>query len=171
MFELKQITRQGIPSAIAKAERYRLLNEPQEAESICRDILAIDPENQDVLVMLLLAITDQFGRRAGVGAGDAQKILGKLRGEYEKAYYAGVIGERWAKSRLRDGEHHGLASGFFGEAMGWYTKAMALAPAGNDDAILRWNACVRFMEQNVDLRGETEDAVTESGFQEGAPGR
>src|ERR687887_628088 len=151
MFELKPITKKGIPRAIAKAERYRLLNEPQEAESICRDILAIDPDNQDVLVMLLLAITDQFGRRAGVGAGDAQKILGKLRGEYERAYYAGVIAERWAKSRLRDGEHYGMASGFFSEALGWYERAMALAPAGNDDAILRWNACVRFMEQNPDL--------------------
>jgi hypothetical protein len=106
-----------------------------------------------------------------VGAGEAQKILGKLRGEYERAYYAGVIGERWAKSRLRDGEHHGMASGFFIEAMGWYTKAMALAPAGNDDAILRWNACVRFMEQNPDLRSETEEAISESGFPEGAPGR
>src|SRR5437762_3085487 len=101
MFELKQITRQGIPHAVAKAERYRLLNEPQEAESICRDILEIDPDNQDVLVMLLLAITDQFRKNADVGAGHAQKIVVKLRGEYERAYYSGVITERWAKSRLR----------------------------------------------------------------------
>ncbi len=171
MFELKPITSKGIPRAVAKAERYRLLNEPQEAESICRDILAIDPGNQDVLVMLLLSVTDQFGKSADVGAGHAQKVLGKLSGEYEKAYYAGVISERWGKSRLRGGEHPGLASGFFPEAMGWYTKAMALAPAGNDDAILRWNACVRFIEQNPHLRGETEESASESGFPDGAPAR
>jgi tetratricopeptide (TPR) repeat protein len=171
MLELKQITRQGIPHAVAKAERYRLLNEPQEAESICRDILAIDPDNQEVLVMLLLAITDQFRKSADVGAGDAQKVLGKLRGEYERAYYSGVISERWAKARLRGGDHHGMASGFFREAMDWYARAMALAPPGNDDAILRWNACVRFMEQKPHLGGETEEVVTESGFPDGAPAR
>src|SRR2546421_8513963 len=152
MFDLKPITSKGIPRAVAKAERYRLLNEPQEAESICRDILAIDADNQEVLVMLLLSITDQFGRTSDVGAGHAQKVLEKLRGDYERAYYAGVIGERWGKSKLRSGDHPGLVSGFFREAMDWYAKAMAVAPAGNDDAILRWNACVRFMEQNPHLR-------------------
>jgi hypothetical protein len=169
MFELKPITRQGIAHAAAKAERYRLLNEPQEAESICHDILAIDPDNQEVLVMLLLAITDQFGKSASVGAGHAQKVLGKLRGKYEKAYYAGIISERWGKSRLRGGDHPGMASGFFREAMESYAGAMALAPAGNDDAILRWNACVRFMEENPHLRSETEEAASESGFPDGAP--
>jgi hypothetical protein len=43
---LKPISKDGIPEAISKAELYRNLNEPGEAESICRDILAADPENQ-----------------------------------------------------------------------------------------------------------------------------
>ena len=169
MLELKPISRQGISHAIAKAERYRLLNEPQEAESICRDILAIDPGNQEVQVMLLLAITDQFGKSGTASVGNAQKILASLRGEYEKAYYAGVIIERWAKSRVRGGDHHGLSSGFFGEALDFFAKAMKLAPPGNDDAILRWNACVRFLEEHPNLRSETEEAISESGFHEGAP--
>ena len=66
MFELKPISSAGIPRAIAKAERYRLLNEPEEAESICLDILQVDADNQEVLVMLLLAITDQFGKNHDV---------------------------------------------------------------------------------------------------------
>ncbi|TMA26658.1 MAG: hypothetical protein E6J78_12970 [Deltaproteobacteria bacterium] len=171
MLELKPISKNGIPGAIAKAERYRLLNEPQEAESICRDILRIDPENEEVLVMLLLAITDQFGKSRELGAAQAQQILGKLRGEYERAYYAGVISERWGKARLRGEAHPSMASGFFHEAMDWYGKAMALAPHDNDDAILRWNACVRFMGQDPHLRAEVEESASESGFPDGAPAR
>jgi hypothetical protein len=169
MFELKPISKAGIPRAIAKAERYRLLNEPEEAESICLDILQVDADNQEVLTMMLLAITDQFGKNADVGAGDANRVLAKLRGEYERAYYAGVIAERWGKSRLRRGAHPSLASGFFLEAMDCYGKAMGSSPTGNDDAILRWNACVRFMERNPLLKTETEEEASESGFPDGAP--
>jgi hypothetical protein len=168
VFELKPISSGGVPRAIVKAERYRLLNEPQEAESICRDILRVEPDHQDVLVMLLLSVTDQFGKSANVGADDAQKVLARLRGEYERAYYSGVISERWIKAQLRGGAHPGMASGFFQQAMDWYAKAMSLSPAGNDDAILRWNACVRFMQQQ---KGETEEAESESGFPDGAPAR
>src|SRR5262249_28683117 len=171
MLELKPISQKGIPRAVAKAERYRLLNEPQEAESICLDILAVDPDNQEVLTMLLLAITDQFSDGPGASAVKVQPVLGKLRGEYERAYYSGVVSERLGKSKLRGGEHPVLASGFFHDAMDWFEKAMALAPEGNDDAILRWNACVRIMQQNPHLRGDTEEHVTESGFPDGAPAR
>ena len=169
MLELKPISSQGIPKAIAKAERYRLLNEPQEAESICLDILRVDPDHQEVLAMLLLAITDQFGKNVDVGAGHANRVLARLRGEYERAYYGGVIAERWGKSRLRRGAHPSLASGFFLEAMDCYAKAMASSPAGNDDAILRWNACIRFMERNPHLKSEAEEEASESGFPDGAP--
>ncbi len=43
--KLKTISKSGIAEAIAKAELYRSLNEPEEAESICRDILAADPDH------------------------------------------------------------------------------------------------------------------------------
>ena len=55
MFELKRLSEEAIPAALEKATRYRLLNEPAEAESICHDVLQIDPENQQALVVLLLA--------------------------------------------------------------------------------------------------------------------
>ena len=58
--QLKSISKAGIPEAIAKVELYRYLNEPEEAESICRDILAIDPDQQLARRMLGLSITDQF---------------------------------------------------------------------------------------------------------------
>ena len=48
MFQPKPISKDVIPSALAKAERYRLLNEPGEAESICLDVLQIEPDNQDL---------------------------------------------------------------------------------------------------------------------------
>jgi hypothetical protein len=59
-FDLKPISREGVPAALRKAERYRLINDPSSAESICRDVLTVDPGNQQALVTLLLAITDQF---------------------------------------------------------------------------------------------------------------
>ena len=63
MAELKQLHKDAIPAALEKAERYRLLNEPGEAESICLDILAVDPDNQRAIITLLLAFTDRFEKR------------------------------------------------------------------------------------------------------------
>src|SRR5213595_3538201 len=78
MFELRPITPDAIPRALDKAERYRLLNEPSDAESICLDILRIDPDNQKALVAMLLAVTDQFEGFA-VDAGRAQGVLHQLK--------------------------------------------------------------------------------------------
>jgi len=158
MFDLKPITAESIPRAIEKAERYRLLNEPAEAESICLDILRLDPENQRALVVLLLALTDQFERFA-VSIRQAEEILPRLRDAYERGYYAGIIYERRAKAQL---QHGGLRSGpmaysWLREAMECYEKAELIRPAGNDDAILRWNACARVLISHPDLDRGAED--------------
>jgi hypothetical protein len=146
MFELKRITHEAIPGALARAERYRLLNEPEEAESICLDILAVAPDNQSALVMLLLALTDQFraGQRAECFT-EAQAVLPRLAGEYERFYYAGIIWERRATARLDHGGAGGtkVVAPWIARAMDYYEKAEAIRPAGNDDAILRWNTCAR----------------------------
>lgn len=145
--ELKPITREGITAALHKAERYRLLNDSSAAESICLDILEIDPENQAALVTLLLSITDQFGEELSDGVRRAREVLPRLTDEYKRAYYAGIICERRAKAQL----HHAalgaadVAVEWFHEAMGWYERAEAMRPAGNDEAILRWNTCVRML--------------------------
>jgi hypothetical protein len=160
-YDLKPISKQAIPGALAKAERYRLLNEPGEAESICRDVLRADPDNQDAIVMLILALTDQFGRKQGVGVGQARDLLPRLGHEYERAYYAGVISERWGKAQLRanvpgDGAYHWLR-----EAMASFEKAMTLRPAGNEEAVLRWNACARLLNrQEASAPGHVDAGAT-----------
>jgi tetratricopeptide (TPR) repeat protein len=148
MFQLKSLAREAIPKALQKAERYRLLNEPWEAESICRDVLQIDPDNQEALVILLLAITDQFN--TGTSITTAKEVLNGIQDEYQRSYYAGIISERYAKRQM---DHGGpgstyVAFGWFENAMKWYEKAESLRPPGNDDALLRWNTCARLIMQH-----------------------
>jgi hypothetical protein len=156
-FELKPISVQSIPEALAKVERYRLLNEPVLAESICLDVLAIVPDHQQALISLLLARTDQF--HSNVQAKGAQEVLAQIQGEYEQAYYAGVIWERLGNARIRQGDRVAGASAFHAlrDAMSYYEKAMDFAPPGNDEAILRWNTCARVIMQNPDLQTLTEN--------------
>jgi hypothetical protein len=158
MFELKPISREAIPDALDKAVRYRLLNEPALAESICLDILRIDPNNQQALVTLLLSLTDQLG--SGGAASQAKAVIPHLADEYDRAYYSGIISERTAKSLL-DHASPGAAFGAydgFREAMEWYEKAEALRPPGNDDAVLRWNTCVRILKKYPSLRPRPEES-------------
>ncbi len=150
MSQLKPIHKDTITRAFDKAERYRLLNEPFEAESICLDILAIEPNHAQALGCLLLSLTDQFSQAGGQTMERAKALLSRFTGDYEKAYYAGIIAERFAKRKLRDG-HPGaktIAYGYLHEAMAAYEKSEKLAPSGNDDAVLRFNACVRMIERH-----------------------
>jgi hypothetical protein len=161
MFELKPLTKDAVPAALDKAERYRLLNEPAEAESICLDVLEIEPDNQPALVMLLLALTDQFADDLGRSSRQAEDILPRLAGEYDRLYYAGIISERQAKalaSRNVPGTAGQAYEGFLA-AMRWYEKAEALRPAGNDDARLRWNRCARFLQRHPHLAPGPEERV------------
>ena len=65
MFKLKPLSKEAVPAALEKANCYRFLNEPVEAESICLDILEVEPENQQAIITLLLSLTDQFGHDLG----------------------------------------------------------------------------------------------------------
>ena len=152
MFALKPISHDSVPGALAKAERYRLLNEPHEAESICRDILSADSGNQAAQVMLVLSLTDQFAQR--IGPQEALEVAEKLEDTYQRAYYSGIVHERHAIALSRqDGSHtrRGIYSIFL-QAMECYEKAEAIRPADNEDAILRWNTCVRFLRRNWGFR-------------------
>ena len=161
-FEFKTLSPEAVPRALAKAERYRLLNEPGEAESICRDALEVEPDNQDALVTLLLALTEQFGDGASTSVAEAWKAVERLRDEYERAYYTGILYERRAKARLAQGAPGCGARSYewLREAMSWYEKAEAIRPPTNDDAILRWNTCARLIMRDphlvpgVEERGE-----------------
>ena len=161
MWELKPLSRESISRAIEKAERYRLLNEPAEAESICLDVLGVDPGNQQALVILLLARTDQFEEQMADGVRRAEEVLGELSDPYARDYYAGIVFERRAKAQLRRGSP---GSGYVAyeslrRAMGCYEKAEAIRPPGNDDALLRWNACVRILERHPHLTPAPQESV------------
>ena len=164
MHSLKSITAAGIPTALQKAERYRLLNDATAAESICRDVLEIEPEHQAALIMLLLSITDQLGDRMAEGVRQARDVLPRLRDDYKRAYYAGIICERRAKAQYRQGAPGAgeMAYDWYRQAMEWYEKAEALRPAGNDEAILRWNTCARALNANSDLRPSPVEAYEPS---------
>jgi hypothetical protein len=146
MFELKPLHHEAIPAALEKANRYRLLNEPGAAESIYLDILAIDPDNQEALVNIVLAMSDRFSKDYAVGAGRIQDFLAKIDGDYERSYYTGIVYERRAKAVLEKGGIN--AYELFEQAMDWFERAEAIRPAGNDDAILRWNGCARIIKRN-----------------------
>jgi hypothetical protein len=148
--ELKSLSEEAIPAALEKAERYRLLNEPAEAESICLDILATDPQNQQALITLFLAVTDRFSKDYGVSDTQAGHLLARIQGDYERAYYNGILHERRAKAKLAQG-HPGAAHYAYDnlcEAMRQFEMAERIRPPGNDDALLRWNTCARLIKKN-----------------------
>jgi hypothetical protein len=148
MTQLKPLSTAAIPGALAKVERYRLLGEPGEAESICLDILSVDPGNREALIGLILALTDQFaGELSRVNR--ATEVWSELTDEYERAYYGGLICERKAKALLRQSTIGSTRAAVLAlkEALACYARAEPLRPPDNDEAILRWNACVRLLER------------------------
>jgi hypothetical protein len=163
-FQPKPISKEGVPTALEKAQRYRLLNEPAAAESICLDVLAVDPENQQALVMLVLAITDQLRDELSAGLHRARKTLADVRDDYRRTYYGGIICERYAMALLRHGAPRAEESAYrwLREAMEWYEKAEAMRAPGNDESILRWNTCARILARNPALAPAAEETYQPS---------
>ena len=161
-YELKMLSPDALPRALEKAERYRLLNEPGEAESICLDALEIEPENQDALVTMILAITEQFETDAPFLVAQARAAIERLHDAYARAYFSGIVSERRGKAELRHGTPGcgPRAYEWLRDAMEWYEKAETIRPTGNDDTLLRWNACARLVMRDrrlvpaVEERGE-----------------
>ena len=150
MFELKPLSQEAIGAALKKVERYRLLAEPWEAESICRDILAVDPENQEALRELIGAIAQQIGSGVGGDVSEAARLVARLQSEFDREYYSGIVMERRAKELLAHGT---LGAGpavfdLLRKAMECYDRAQATSRPGDDSAILRWNTCARIIMQN-----------------------
>lgn len=142
-FAFKSISRDCVADALRKAERYRLLGEPDEAESVCLDILQADPGNQEAVVDLILAVSDQFGGERHPRLDLAHGYVSQLTDEYQRRYYTGVVLEREAGAYLCRGTPPVLAFLRYCEAMDQFEAAEAIRPPGNDSAILRWNACLR----------------------------
>lgn len=150
--------------ALQKAHRYRVLNDSVAAESICLDVLAVEPDNADAIVMHVLSITDQFGEGRGADLQRANDAVARLTDPYRQAYYSGIICERWAKGI----QHRALpraeemAWEWIDRALGWYEKAESIRPAGNDESILRWNTCVRTLERHGNMRPRAAEAYEPS---------
>jgi hypothetical protein len=142
-FTFKVLRPGAIPAALERAERYRLLNEPTQAESICLDILETEPENQAALILLLLSLTDQFDDVHSVQR--ASVLLRRLTDEYHRAYYQGIIHERRARAQLHRSAPGGGYTAYYllREAMQCYEAAENIRPSDNDEALLRWNTCAR----------------------------
>lgn len=160
MFPLKPMSAGAIAPALDKAERYRLLNEPKEAESICQDVLEVEPGNPRALVTLLLATTDQFQHGPPGIVDRARDVLPRLEDDYARAYYAGIICERRAKALVAM-ERQGFGAAAYEwlrEAMEWYERAEAIRPAGNDDAVLRWNTCARLLNEHPHIGPREEES-------------
>ena len=146
-FKLKPISKEAAGKAIEKAMHYRLLNEPDEAESICLDVLEADPDNEQALIVLLLAFTDRFGSGHALGDSRSEHLAKRLSDNYERAYYLGIICERKGKASLNNrGPNANFdAYEWLREAMTWFEKAESIRPPDNDDALLRSNACARII--------------------------
>ena len=159
MFELKRLSPEGIPAALEKAHRYRLLEQPWQAESICRDVLEVDPTNQRAVVTLILALTDQFGSDRGPSVEEPRSLLSSLESEFQQKYYAGIICERRGTAYLGRGAKGSgpIIYDWLRQAMELYEEAEAIRPTGNDDPILRWNACARVISKHDEVQPAVVD--------------
>jgi hypothetical protein len=152
--ELKKISSDAIPKALELGERYRLLNEPEQAESIARDVLAINSGNQQATLMLVLALSDQFMTHRNHSLQEAEKYLAELTDPYQRAYFRGVTLERWARAKRREGLPPHAVDDWIERAMSSFEEAEKIRPAGNDDSILRWNTCARMLHRKGDREDE-----------------
>ena len=150
MLELKPITKEGIPNALEKAMRYRLLNDPWQAESICRDVLRTEPGNQQALLTLVLAITDQFEGEYRASIHQAMEFVARISDPYQAEYCRGIVHERQATAALKRStpRAHYIAYDHLRRAMQHYEEAQQHMPEGIEDAILRWNACARMINRH-----------------------
>jgi hypothetical protein len=152
MFELKPLSPAAIPAALSKAERYRLLNEPAQSQSICEDVLRADPGNHQALVTLILALSDDFPDHHARTAARALELVALLPTDYERWYYTGLVAERRGRALLAHaGPGARAAAEWLQEAMHAYERAESLRPPDNDEARLRWNACARVFNARPDL--------------------
>ena len=160
-YRIKRLRPDGIAAAIEKADKYRELNQPDEAESICRDVLAIDAAHQLGLRTLGLALTDRFAANTGARFAEAKAVFARLTDPYERAFYTGLAYERQAKAQLAVHLPIGAVRTLLDHALAHFDEAERLRPTGTDDPILRWNSCVRLLE-SLGATGEQDSGIEDS---------
>jgi len=163
IFELKRLSPDAIDAALQRALHYRYLNQPHLAESICRDILDAAPDHDEARVTLITSLCDQFRRADTMHVHDVLAMAAGLSDAYDRAYYSGLVCERRAEAALvKGGPVAGaIAYEWLVRAMDAYDEAEPIRPAGNDDALLRWNTCARMLNTRRDVRPREEEAQVE----------
>jgi tetratricopeptide (TPR) repeat protein len=148
-FELKRLPRTSLEAAITKAEHYRDLNQPEEAESICQDVLDLDPDHQKAWKLLGLARTDRLASGQVGLLEQAVQAFERLADPYDHVYHLGVAWERAAKAHTERGEAHSAVTAFE-HALRLFEEAERLRP-DLPDPVLRWNRCVRLLSTHPSL--------------------
>lgn len=161
--KLHDIHADAIEAAIETAKQYRSLLEPEIAESICLDILKIDSKNQAALVVYILALTDQLNQAEKQSQIKAiLRAIEKLDNEYQRFYYTGLLSERRARFLITQPMSHSFAYDYFYEALENYQQAQKIRPEHNDEAILRWNSCIRTIQkEKLQPRRDSEDILVD----------
>ena len=154
-WELKRLADKNLGAAIGLAAHYRNLNEPEQAESICRDVLAVAPENVDALRTLGLALTDRFPTCWMTLFDEACTTFRKLPSDYERTYYLGIAWERYALAQAAGGRSRNAINAFE-DAMEHFEKAQELAAKDDPSPILHYNRCVRAVTNSAELTREVE---------------
>ena len=149
-YQLKRLGARELDAALAKATHYRDLNQPEEAESICRDVLDEAPEDQRALKTLGLALTDRFAVEWRGVFDEAVGVFRKLTSAYERVYYSGVAWERCAKAQIAEKQAHNAAHSLE-KALDCFAEAERIGPQDTPDPVLRWNRCVRMLDQHPEL--------------------
>jgi len=159
--KLHDIHQDAIELALEKARQYRSLIEPEIAESICLDILNIDPENQEVLIVYILSLLDQILRSENkIELKTIERIIDRLTSSYQRFYYSGLLHERMARAMVIQPMSRSFAYDYFFQALRCYKEAQAISPEGNDEAILRWNSCIRTIEkEKLTPHQDSEDVL------------
>ena len=149
-WELKQLRARNLTAAVALAKHYRDLNQPEDAESICRDILEVSPGDDDAWRTLGLALTDQFPASWMTLFDDACAAFAKLSSKYERMYYTALAWERYAKAQLVAGRANNAIHAFE-QAVRLFDKADEIGMADDPGPILHYNRCVRALTTHPEL--------------------
>ena len=143
-----KIEKTSIEEVLERAKQYRSLLQPEMAISICLDIFAVDTNNQDALVIYILALTDQLSQsESKVHQNKITESIKKLDSEFLRRYYSGIFLERQARSFLKSSMSRSFAYDAFIEAISEFETAEKMAPEHCADPILRYNSCLRTIKK------------------------
>ena len=142
------IDKNSIEDVLERAKQYRSLLQPEVAISICLDIFAVDKDNQNALVIYILALTDQLVQsESKIHHKKITESIKKLDSEFLRHYYSGIFLERQARGLLINSMSRSFAYEAFIEAIEEFEIAEKMAPKHCADPILRYNSCLRTIKK------------------------